>query len=95
MTNPVGKAAAPLRERVIATLREAILDFELRPGQRLIERELIERLGVSRTTVRESLRELDSEGLVTVVPQRGAVVATTRATPPTSTRFVPHSNQSS
>jgi DNA-binding GntR family transcriptional regulator len=73
---PVGRVAAPLREQVISALRKAILDFDLKPGQRLVERELVEQLGVSRTTVREALRELTSEGLVTVVPQRGAVVAT-------------------
>jgi len=73
--NPVDRVAAPLREQVIGALRAAILDFRLRPGQRLVERELIEQLGVSRTTVREALRELTSEGLVTVVPQRGAVVS--------------------
>ncbi|WP_396658336.1 GntR family transcriptional regulator [Microbacterium sp.] len=73
---PVGRVAAPLREQVIQALRQAILDFKLQPGQRLVERELMEQLGVSRTTVREALRELTSEGLVTVVPQRGAVVAT-------------------
>ena len=73
--NPVGRVAAPLREQVISALRDAILDFRLKPGQRLVERELIEQLGVSRTTVREALRELTSEGLVTVVPQRGAVVS--------------------
>lgn len=72
---PVDRVAAPLREQVIGALRAAILDFRLAPGQRLVERELIEQLGVSRTTVREALRELTSEGLVTVVPQRGAVVA--------------------
>lgn len=72
--NPVGRTAAPLREQVIGALRAAILDFRLAPGQRLVERELIEQLGVSRTTVREALRELTSEGLVTVVPQRGAIV---------------------
>ncbi|MEJ1229733.1 MAG: GntR family transcriptional regulator [Galbitalea sp.] len=64
-----------MRQQVISTLRRAILDFELKPGQRLVERELIERLGVSRTTVREALRDLISEGLVAVVPQRGAIVA--------------------
>src|SRR6188768_4396301 len=74
--NPVDRVAAPLREQVIGALRAAILDFRLAPGQRLVERELIEQLGVSRTTVREALRELTSEGLVTVVPQKGAVVAT-------------------
>lgn len=71
---PMGRVAAPLREQVITALRQAILDFQLKPGQRLVERELIEQLGVSRTTVREALRELTSEGLVTVVPQRGAMV---------------------
>lgn len=73
---PVDRIAAPLREQVIETLRRAILDFRLQPGQRLVERELVEQLGVSRTTVREALRELTSEGLVAVVPQKGAVVAT-------------------
>lgn len=72
---PVGRVAAPLREQVITALRQAIRDFDLKPGQRLVERELIEKLGVSRTTIREALRELASEGLVTVVPQRGAIVS--------------------
>jgi len=73
---PMGRVAAPLREQVISALRQAIRDFQLKPGQRLVERELIEQLGVSRTTIREALRELTSEGLVTVVPQRGAIVST-------------------
>lgn len=72
----VSRVAAPLRQQVIDALRSAILDFQLKPGQRLVERELIEQLGVSRTTVREALRELTSEGLVTIIPQRGAVVTT-------------------
>jgi DNA-binding GntR family transcriptional regulator len=72
---PVGRTAAPVREQVIVALRQAIMDFKLKPGQRLVERELIEQLGVSRTTIREALRELTSEGLVTVVPQRGAMVS--------------------
>ncbi|MFB9647182.1 GntR family transcriptional regulator [Microbacterium terregens] len=74
----MGRVAAPLREQVTASLRQAILDFTLKPGQRLVERELIEQLGVSRTTVREALRELTSEGLVTVIPQRGAMVTAPR-----------------
>ncbi|MDQ1042382.1 GntR family transcriptional regulator [Streptomyces sp. V4I2] len=74
-TSPVGRVAAPLREQVATALREAILDFRLEPGQRLVERELVEKLNVSRTTVREALRELTSEGLIKVVPQKGAVVA--------------------
>jgi len=68
------RVAAPLREQVTSALREAILTSELQPGQRLVERDLIDRLGVSRTTVREAIRELTAEGLVTVVPQKGAVV---------------------
>ena len=72
---PVGRVAAPLREQVISALRQAVIQFELKPGQRLIERELIEQLGVSRTTIREALRELASEGLVTVIPQKGAMVS--------------------
>jgi DNA-binding GntR family transcriptional regulator len=70
----VGRIAAPLREQVINGRRTAILDFELQPGQRLVERELIEQTGVSRATIREALRELTAEGLVVMVPQKGAMV---------------------
>jgi len=72
---PIGRVTAPLREQVIAAMRSAILDFHLRPGQRLVERELIDRFAVSRTTIREALRDLAAEGLVTVIPQKGAIVA--------------------
>lgn len=72
--NGIGRVAAPLREQVVTLIRQAILDFRLKPGQRLVERELIEQLGVSRTTIREVLRQLTTEGLVTVIPQKGAVV---------------------
>jgi DNA-binding GntR family transcriptional regulator len=70
----VGRVAAPLRDQVLGIVRQAIMDFELKPGQRLVERELIEHLGVSRSTVREVLGQLSAEGLVTIVPQKGAVV---------------------
>jgi len=70
----VGRVAAPLRAQVLDIIRGAILDFRYKPGQRLIERELIEQIGVSRTTIREVLRELDAEGLVATIPQKGAVV---------------------
>lgn len=70
----VGRVAAPLREQVIEGLRTAILEFSLQPGQRLVERELIEQTGVSRATIREALRELAAEGLVVTVPQKGAMV---------------------
>jgi DNA-binding GntR family transcriptional regulator len=75
----IGRVAAPLREQVVTLVRDAILGFRLQPGQRLVERELTEQLGVSRATVREVLRQLVAEGLVTVVPQRGAVVAAVSA----------------
>jgi DNA-binding GntR family transcriptional regulator len=71
----MSRVAAPLRDQVSSVLRTAIVERQLRPGQRLVERELTDRLQVSRATIRESLRELEAEGLVTVIPQRGAVVA--------------------
>lgn len=71
----MSRVAAPLRDQVSSALRQAIVERELRPGQRLVERELTDMLQVSRATVRESLRELEAEGLVTVIPQRGAIVA--------------------
>jgi DNA-binding GntR family transcriptional regulator len=64
-----------LRERVAANLRKAIATGRFRPGMRLIERELCEMLVVSRTCVREALRELEAEGLVTNIPNRGPIVA--------------------
>lgn len=72
---PIGRVAAPLRDQVLEVVRKGILDFQLRPGQRLIERELMEQLGVSRATVREVVARLASEGLVTIIPQRGAIVS--------------------
>lgn len=71
----IGRVAAPLRDQVLNVVRQAILDFQLPPGQRLVERELIEQLDVSRTTVREVLASLATEGLVTIVPQKGAIVS--------------------
>jgi DNA-binding GntR family transcriptional regulator len=53
-----------LREIVVDKLRQAIMTFQLLPGDRLVERDLCERLGVSRTSVREALRQLEAEGLV-------------------------------
>lgn len=71
----VKRVAAPVREQVLDQLRDAIVHQRLEPGQRLIERELTEQTGVSRTTIREVLRELAAEGLVMTIPNRGTVVA--------------------
>lgn len=68
------KSSLPVREQTVVILRDAILNFELRPGQRLVEREFINWLGISRTTFREALRQLSTEGLVTVVAKKGARV---------------------
>lgn len=65
----------PLREVVFKTLRRAILKGELKPGERLMEIALAERLGVSRTPIREAMRKLELEGLVVMVPRKGAQVA--------------------
>jgi DNA-binding GntR family transcriptional regulator len=71
----VRRVAAPVREQVADQLRQAIVEMRLRPGQRLIERELTEQTGVSRTTIREVLRELTAEGLVSNIPNKGTVVS--------------------
>ncbi|PRY39398.1 GntR family transcriptional regulator [Geodermatophilus tzadiensis] len=71
MTRPVTSA-----ERALTALRELIMGGELAAGARLGEVELADRLGVSRTPVREALSRLAAEGLVQVVPNRGARVAT-------------------
>ncbi len=65
----------PLRDVVFRTLREAILKGKIKPGERLMEIQLAKKLGVSRTPVREAIRMLELEGLVTMVPRKGAAVA--------------------
>lgn len=65
----------PLRDVVFNTLRRSILTGELKPGERLMEIHLADRLGVSRTPIREAIRKLELEGLVTMIPRRGAEVA--------------------
>ncbi len=71
----VKRDAVPLRNKVVERLRSAISEQRLPQGSRLIERELCEMLGVSRTLVREALRQLEAEGLVTIIPNRGPAVA--------------------
>lgn len=65
----------PLRDAVFITLRDAILKGVLLPGQHLMEMQLALQLGVSRTPVREAIRKLELEGLVLMVPRKGARVA--------------------
>jgi len=65
----------PLREVVCETLREAIISGVLKPGERLMEIQLAEELGVSRTPVREAIRKLELEGFVIMIPRRGTYVA--------------------
>ena len=68
-------AYLPLRDVVFNTLREAILKGELKPGERLMELQLAERMGVSRTPIREAIRMLEQEGLAVTIPRKGAEVA--------------------
>lgn len=65
----------PLRDVVFETLRDAIINQVLKPGERLMEIQLADEMGVSRTPVREAIRKLELEGLVIMVPRKGAYVA--------------------
>ena len=64
-----------LREKILETIRDAILKGSLKPGEKVAEPELAERFGISRTPIREAFRQLESEGYLTVIPRKGAVVA--------------------
>lgn len=65
----------PLRDLVFEAIREAIITGSLTPGDRLMEIQLAETLGVSRTPVREAIRKLELEGFVVMIPRKGAYVA--------------------
>ncbi len=65
----------PLREVVCETLRNAIVAGTLKPGERLMEIQVAEELGVSRTPVREAIRKLELEGFVVMIPRRGTYVS--------------------
>jgi DNA-binding GntR family transcriptional regulator len=64
-----------LHDQLVTRLRDLIVEGELEPAQHIPERELCEQFGVSRTPLREALKALASEGLVTLLPNRGAIVA--------------------
>ena len=67
-------ARRPLHDEVVTRVRDAIIEDRLAPGERLFERVLCLRYGVSRTPLREALKVLAQEGLVTLLPNRGAMV---------------------
>lgn len=67
---------APIREQVASIIRDAIVNMQLKPGQLLIERQLCEMTSASRPSVREALRQLETEGLVESLNGRGTIVAT-------------------
>lgn len=65
----------PLRDVIFETLRKAIVSGDIKPGERLMEVSLAEQMGVSRTPVREAIRRLEAEGLVTMIPRKGTHVS--------------------
>lgn len=69
------REAAPLRAQAVTALRKQIVTGAYKPGQRLVEKHLEEELGVSRTVIREALRQLESQQLITLKPQVGAIVS--------------------
>lgn len=72
----IDKAPQTLRDIVQARMREAIISGHFAPGERLVERPLCDQLGVSRTVLRETIRYLEAEGLVEILPNKGPIVAT-------------------
>jgi len=64
-----------LREKILEHIRDAIISGTLKAGSKVSEPELAERYGISRTPIREAFRQLESEGYLTVIPRRGAVVS--------------------
>ncbi len=79
MTEPkltkIDHPPATLRDMVQERMREAIIEGTFEPGERLVERPLCDQLGVSRTVIRETIRYLEAEGLVDILPGRGPIVA--------------------
>lgn len=71
----VAPIAAPVRSQVVETLRSAITSGRFPPGHRLVEKDLCDLMGVSRPSVREALRQLETEGLIVNVPNRGPLVS--------------------
>lgn len=64
-----------LREVIVRTIRDGIIQGAFRPGEHITEPDLAERFGISRTPIREAFRQLETEGFLTTVPRKGTVVA--------------------
>jgi len=64
-----------LREKILENIRDAIISGAIKAGSRVSEPDLAERYGISRTPIREAFRQLESEGYLTVIPRKGAVVS--------------------
>ncbi|MDA5093773.1 GntR family transcriptional regulator [Aliiroseovarius sp. KMU-50] len=73
---PIDQPPMTLRDMVQERMRDAIIEGHFKPGERLVERPLCDQLGVSRTVIRETIRYLEAEGLVEILPGRGPIVAT-------------------
>ncbi|MGG1401670.1 GntR family transcriptional regulator [Bacillus salipaludis] len=74
-TNWAAEDLISLRERVYLHIKDLILEGEFKTGDRLVERELADRLNISRTPIREALFRLESQGFVKTVPRKGVIVA--------------------
>lgn len=72
----LSREVVSLRQRATDKLREAILSGAFSPGQKLVEKDLWQSLGISRTVLREALQHLQAEGLIHNIPYKGPVVAT-------------------
>ena len=70
----IQRVTSSLIDQVMTKLRAALVEGVFRPGERMVERDVCERLDVSRPLLREALRQLEAEGLVELVPHRGPVV---------------------
>lgn len=70
------RSAAPVREQTAKIIKEAIVQGRFKPGERLLEKKLCELIEVSRTSVREALRQLETEGFIKLIPNKGPQVAT-------------------
>ncbi len=71
---PVDKPIT-LRERIVDFIKDSVVSGRLKPGERVPEQEIAENFGISRTPIREAFRQLESEGFITVIPRKGAVVS--------------------